>query len=160
MAGEGDAGGADRPVAQPGGGLRLGKVNRLGGGRFVGDRLQKPFRSRAILDGIDLGSTLADGSVNLPPEQVRDSGGLPDRWPAIEPHHVALDLRQKGVDLRIRLDIASLTLKGPASTIVLIAGDIDVVPALYEPIDGLEGGLPKPRDTAPAAQDFRKTNLA
>ena len=38
-------------------------------------------------------------------------------------------LRQKGVDMRIGLDIASITLKRQASVIVLVAGDADFVPA-------------------------------
>ena len=38
-------------------------------------------------------------------------------------------LRQKGVDMRIGLDIASITLKGQADTIVLVSGDTDFVPA-------------------------------
>jgi uncharacterized LabA/DUF88 family protein len=40
-----------------------------------------------------------------------------------------LDLVQKGVDMRIGLDIASLAYKKQASKIVLIAGDSDFVPA-------------------------------
>ena len=39
------------------------------------------------------------------------------------------NLRQKGVDMRIGLDIASLTLKKLASIIVLVSGDSDFVPA-------------------------------
>ena len=39
------------------------------------------------------------------------------------------NLRQKGVDMRIGLDIASLTLKRLVSTIVLVSGDSDFVPA-------------------------------
>lgn len=77
-------------------------------------------------------------------------------------------LRQKGVDMRIGLDIASLTLKGQADTIVLVSGDADFVPAaklarregvrfvldplwqeipgdLNEHIDGLTSGFPRPR---------------
>lgn len=38
-------------------------------------------------------------------------------------------LHQKGVDMRIGLDIASITLKRQADTIVLVAGDADFVPA-------------------------------
>lgn len=38
------------------------------------------------------------------------------------------NLRQKGVDMRIGLDIASLTLKKLASIIVLVSGDSDFVP--------------------------------
>lgn len=83
-------------------------------------------------------------------------------------------LRQKGVDMRIGLDIASITLKKQANTIVLVSDDSDFVPAaklarregvtfildplwqnvppdLLEHIDGLRSGFPKPqRDARPA----------
>lgn len=74
--------------------------------------------------------------------------------------------RQKAVDMRIGIDIASLTLKKQANTIVLVAGDSDFVPAaklarregvevildplwnpvhsdLHEHIDGLRSGFGK-----------------
>lgn len=77
-------------------------------------------------------------------------------------------LRQKGVDMRIGLDIASITLKRQANVIILVAGDADFVPAaklarregvqfildplwqnvprdLLEHIDGLRSGFYKPR---------------
>lgn len=77
-------------------------------------------------------------------------------------------LRQKGVDMRIGLDIASITLKRQADTIVLVSGDTDFVPAaklarregakffldplgrtvsptLFEHIDGLLDGLSRVR---------------
>ena len=38
-------------------------------------------------------------------------------------------LRQKGVDMRIGMDIAAITLKRQANVIVLISGDTDFVPA-------------------------------
>ena len=38
-------------------------------------------------------------------------------------------LRQKGVDMRIGLDIASITLKRQADIIILVSGDADFVPA-------------------------------
>ena len=84
-------------------------------------------------------------------------------------------LRQKGVDMRIGLDIASITLKRQAGVIVLVSGDADFVPAaklarregvqfvldplwqgvssdLREHIDGLRSGFPKPaRPNAPVA---------
>ena len=41
----------------------------------------------------------------------------------------ALALRQKGVDMKIGLDIATITLKGQANTIILVSGDSDFVPA-------------------------------
>lgn len=40
-----------------------------------------------------------------------------------------LYLRQKGVDMRIGLDIATITLKKQANVIVLVSGDSDFVPA-------------------------------
>ncbi|MFN7923487.1 MAG: NYN domain-containing protein [Bryobacteraceae bacterium] len=39
------------------------------------------------------------------------------------------DIRQKGVDMRIGLDIAALSFKRQVDQIVLIAGDYDFVPA-------------------------------
>ena len=82
-----------------------------------------------------------------------------------------LPLRQKAVDMRIGTDIASLTLKRQVDTIVLVAGDSDFVPAsklarregvriildplwrsvapeLFEHIDGLESGFPRPGSRA------------
>lgn len=82
-----------------------------------------------------------------------------------------LGLRQKAVDMRIGTDIASLTLKRQVDTIILVAGDSDFVPAsklarregvkvildplwrsvapeLFEHIDGLQSGFPKPGTAA------------
>lgn len=47
----------------------------------------------------------------------------------IQPHDVQLDARQKGVDMRIGLDIASLAFKKQVERVILIAGDSDFVPA-------------------------------
>jgi uncharacterized LabA/DUF88 family protein len=91
------------------------------------------------------------------------------------------DLKQKGVDMRIGLDIASLTLKQQIKVIVLVTGDADFVPAaklarregveiildplrynisktLFEHIDGLRHGLnragqPEPADNGDPADD-------
>jgi len=40
------------------------------------------------------------------------------------------NIQQKGVDMRIGLDIASLTLKGHAQLIVLVSSDSDFIPAM------------------------------
>jgi uncharacterized LabA/DUF88 family protein len=40
------------------------------------------------------------------------------------------NIQQKGVDMRIGLDIASLTLKRQVNVIVLVTGDSDFVPAM------------------------------
>jgi uncharacterized LabA/DUF88 family protein len=42
---------------------------------------------------------------------------------------VTVDVRQKGVDMRIGVDVSSLAFKGQVDQIVLIAGDADFVPA-------------------------------
>lgn len=47
----------------------------------------------------------------------------------ITENDVLIDVKQKGVDMRIALDIASITLKKQADRIVLISGDADFVPA-------------------------------
>jgi len=88
---------------------------------------------------------------------------------------VSLETRQKGVDMRIGVDVASLSFKKQVDQIVLVAGDADFVPAakmarregvdfildpmwqsipegLMEHIDGLRSTCPKPalkpRETA------------
>lgn len=85
----------------------------------------------------------------------------------ITENDVVLDIKQKGVDMRIGLDISSITLKKQAEKIILFSGDSDFVPAaklarregidfildpmwnhiptdLMEHIDGLQTQCPKP----------------
>jgi uncharacterized LabA/DUF88 family protein len=85
----------------------------------------------------------------------------------ITANDVFYDLRQKGIDMKIGVDIASLALKKFVNQIVLISGDADFVPAsklvrregidfildpmwnpiddsLFEHIDGLKSGCPGP----------------
>jgi uncharacterized LabA/DUF88 family protein len=50
-------------------------------------------------------------------------------WREISERDVNFGLRQKGVDMRIGLDIASMTLKHQVDTLVLVTGDSDFVPA-------------------------------
>ena len=90
-------------------------------------------------------------------------------------------LRQKGVDMRVGVDIASITLKRQAQIIILVSGDADFVPAakiarregvqfildplwqdipsdLFEHIDGLRSGVPRPRGRIqPDLQRSRKS---
>lgn len=85
--------------------------------------------------------------------------------------HFTYDVRQKGVDMKIGLDIAALAYKRLVDQIVLVAGDSDFVPAaklarregldvvldpmwqpvsedLFEHIDGLRSTSPNPRNKA------------
>ena len=47
----------------------------------------------------------------------------------LKPEDVHVELRQKGIDMKIGVDIASLALKRFVDRIVLISGDSDFVPA-------------------------------
>ena len=92
---------------------------------------------------------------------------LKDPTTPVGENDVMLDVKQKGVDMRIGLDISSITLKKQADKIVLFSGDSDFVPAaklarregidfildpmwnhippdLLEHIDGLQTNCPKP----------------
>lgn len=50
-------------------------------------------------------------------------------WESVTDEDFYLDLRQKGVDMRLGLDIAALAFKQQVSQIVLVSGDSDFVPA-------------------------------
>lgn len=123
---------------QPDFALRLGEVRKPGGSSWI----LKPEAQKLLLNGSKEAVGLADQ----------------DFTPAF---------RQKGVDMRIGLDIAAITLKKQADTIILVAGDSDFVPAaklarregvtfildpmwqgvspdLLEHIDRLSSGFPNP----------------
>lgn len=51
------------------------------------------------------------------------------RWENLKEEHVRYDSHQKGVDMRIGLDIASMAFKKQVDQIILVAGDSDFVPA-------------------------------
>lgn len=86
----------------------------------------------------------------------------------LEDNHFTLDVSQKGVDMKIGIDISSLAYKKQVEKIVLISGDSDFVPAaklarregidfvldpmwqdikpeLFEHIDGLRTVAPRPK---------------
>lgn len=50
-------------------------------------------------------------------------------WKGLEDAHFQLNIKQKAVDMKIGLDIASLAYKKLVDQVVLIAGDADFVPA-------------------------------
>ncbi|MXW73347.1 MAG: NYN domain-containing protein [Gammaproteobacteria bacterium] len=57
---------------------------------------------------------------------------LPEETHAMQvtAEHLIPNIHQKGVDMRVGLDIASLTLKKQVEVIVLVTGDSDFVPAM------------------------------
>jgi uncharacterized LabA/DUF88 family protein len=154
--------------------LRLGKVVRDGDWSLARARVKKLLATREWFKELDLNND--EGHVLLKQQELIEARRLQAMWCEIEAHHVALDLRQKGVDMRIGLDIASISLKRQAETLVLVAGDSDFVPAaklarregmefildplwqrvnpdLFEHIDGLQSGLPKPGSLTAAEAD-------
>lgn len=103
----------------------------------------------------------------LRPQKTKELLGKKITADELQEDDVYYDLSQKGVDMRIGLDIASLSYKRLVDRIILISGDSDFVPAakvarregidfildpmwnaidnsLFEHIDGLRSTIPKP----------------
>lgn len=103
----------------------------------------------------------------LKPDVIKALAAGRQRWDDLGDDAFTLTLRQKGVDMRIGLDIASLAYKRQVNQIILISGDSDFVPAaklarregidfvldamwstirpdLHEHIDGMRSVCPKP----------------
>lgn len=158
--------------------LRLGKVNRDHDWALAPSLTKKVLKTRQALAPLQaLGPQLAlpepSDTINLQLSraEAQQLAAAYAFWQELDGHSVSLGLRQKGVDMRIGVDIASLTLKKQATTLILVAGDSDFVPAaklarregmefildplwqqvnadLFEHIDGLQSGLKRPQ-TAP-----------
>jgi len=109
----------------------------------------------------------AHAQWQLNPGVLKDLTNGKRTWSDIKDEDFRLDVRQKGVDMRLGLDIATLAFKRQVNQIVLISGDADFVPAaklarregidfildpmwqtihddLHEHIDGLRTKLEKP----------------
>ena len=57
---------------------------------------------------------------------------------------------QKGVDMRIGLDVATLSAKKVVDRIILVSGDTDMIPAMkHARIEGLQVGIVKFKDISP-----------
>ena len=161
--------------------LRLGKVNREHDWALSPRLTKTALKTRqqlAPLQGLVEQLQQATDSaqalqLQLSTEQAQQLLAAHDFWQNLQAGDVALGLRQKGVDMRIAIDIASLTLKQQVSTIVLVAGDSDFVPAaklarregmefildplwqnvnddLFEHIDALQSGLKRPAASSEA----------
>lgn len=161
--------------------LRLGKVTRDHDWTIAPALTKKLLRTRQAIGALDrLGEVPVDATVANPVslllscDEARSLMMMRDLWRSLDGGSVSLGLRQKGVDMRIGIDISSLTLKKQVDTIILVAGDSDFVPAaklarregiefildplwqqvnsdLFEHIDGLQSGLKRPGSIVPAA---------
>lgn len=109
--------------------LRLGHVNKVDGWHLRDANLTKKLlKTRDWVDTI-AGALDSNAPLALDETQAKQLRLLLDAWKAVSPDDVRLGLRQKGVDMRIGIDIATLTLKKQVDTIVLVTGDSDFVPA-------------------------------
>jgi uncharacterized LabA/DUF88 family protein len=112
--------------------------------------------------------SVGSASWNLRPEAFKDLIKGRRSIDELKEQDVQYSIRQKGVDMRLGLDIASLSYKRQVDQIILVAGDSDFVPAaklarregidfildpmwapirpdLHEHIDGLRSVLPRPK---------------
>ena len=119
-----------------------------------------------------LGHLSTDTPWTIKPRVIVELLSGKNTFDALMPDDVMPAVRQKGVDMRIGVDVASLAFKKQVDQIVLIAGDADFVPAaklarregidfvldpmwrsipqgLMEHIDGLRSTCPKPLPKAP-----------
>lgn len=115
-----------------------------------------------------LGRISNNGRWIIKPEKVKELLNRKIQISDLSAHDVRYDARQKGVDMRIGLDIASLAYKKSVDQIILVSGDSDFVPAaklarregidfvldpmwnhinpdLHEHIDGLVSCWPRPK---------------
>lgn len=120
---------------------------------------------------VRLGETIAKRQWVLSEEAQKDLLNGKRVWSSIMDEDFVTGIQQKAVDMRIGLDIASISLKKQADMIVLVTGDSDFVPAaklarregvriildplwqgvqpdLFEHIDLLQNGFPKPPSAA------------
>ncbi|MCU6424521.1 NYN domain-containing protein, partial [Klebsiella aerogenes] len=104
-------------------------LSKLSGWTLQSEQLTKLLRTKPLIETLAAIPPLADGSINVSAADVAELAAQAKHWNALQDWMIRLDLRQKGVDMRIGLDIASITLKRLASTIILVAGDADFVPA-------------------------------
>lgn len=69
------------------------------------------------------------GGWKLKPAVLSDLLKHKRQWESLTDDDFSIDIMQKGVDMRIGVDISTVTLIGQANRIILIAGDADFVPA-------------------------------
>lgn len=76
-----------------------------------------------------LGSLAMHSPFILKYEKLKELGAGKIEWEDIRPEDLTINLEQKGVDMRIGVDISSLAFKRQVDRIILISGDSDFVPA-------------------------------
>lgn len=154
--------------------LRLGKVVREDGWHIKDAGLTKKLlgtRNWVHLFDQAVSETGEPPSNALGENETATIRNLADAWRRLGTDDVRLSLRQKGVDMRIGIDITTLTLKKQVDTLILVTGDSDFVPAakvarregveflldplwqqvnddLHEHVDGVVSGFNRPGPNA------------
>ncbi len=152
--------------------LRLGHVTKEGDWQIAPHLTKTLLKTTHWIERIERTFLYSSAPAALEPAEKRELQQLIAIWRGIDERDVRFGLRQKGVDMRIGLDIASITLKRQADTIVLVTGDSDFVPAaklarregveflldplwqqvsddLNEHVDGVVSVFPKPTVATP-----------
>ncbi|MYH59757.1 MAG: NYN domain-containing protein [Boseongicola sp. SB0675_bin_26] len=110
--------------------LRLGTVTKESDWRISPNLTKKLLKTRELLPVLQV---LLQESRSAPDlareEQLAELERLTKAWQEVGERDVTFGLRQKGVDMRIGLDIASMSLKNQIDTAILVSGDSDFVPA-------------------------------
>lgn len=113
--------------------LRLGHVTKEDGWQIKNAQLTKKLlRTREwvqVMDSIIAQARTGQPAPTLTPAEADQFAKIAEAWRSLTPNDIRLGLRQKGVDMRIGLDISTLTLKKQVDTIILVTGDSDFVPA-------------------------------
>lgn len=165
--------------------IRLGKVNKEDGWLLKNSGVSKKLlKTRNFLDYFDALIQAHENEGDMPTlneDDLRAFTSMLRGWRDLEPSDMRLGLRQKGVDMRIGVDIASITLKQQADTIILVTGDSDFVPAakvarregveflldplwqsvnddLHEHVDGIVSGIRKPDGGPSNIEDSQEEN--
>ena len=76
-----------------------------------------------------IGELKDNNNWHIYPKRVKELQSGKIKVSDLTENDVYLEIRQKGIDMKIGIDIASLALKRFVDTIVLFSGDSDFVPA-------------------------------
>ena len=110
--------------------LRLGTVTKESDWRISPKLTKRLLKTREFLPILeDRLRQPVPKSGQLPDNQLAELEKVVTAWRDVGQGDVTLGLRQKGVDMRLGLDIASMSLKDQIDTAILVSGDSDFVPA-------------------------------
>ena len=109
--------------------LRLGEVIKAADWQISPRLTGQVLRIERWLKQVEAGFPHGPAGKQIDEIHLLELAKIIRAWREIREPDVSVELRQKGVDMRIGLDIASMTLKRQVDTIILVTGDSDFVPA-------------------------------